>query len=200
MPLFTVVSPYTVKIDAGNLHDAMKSFAKQYYHHKINEFIVKDYTRHYKANLKYSSMGGRRRIGININPWMGPVVPGPIISQNVLHYTPPIVTRVVKESDDDKVELKPKTTETKDKEDKEDKEEVTRRFYAVSPVASPMLPSVPIAGPLGAFNQRLVARPIAGMAMPLAGSMTGMPMAGMPMSPTYSMGSITPPMLFGGSI
>lgn len=177
MPLFTVVSPYTVKIDAGNLHDAMKSFAKQYYHLKINDFIIKDYMNHYKANLKYFKNDGRTRIGINVNPWTGPIVPGPLISQNVLHYTPPIVTRVVREKEDDKKELEPKGKE----------EEVTRKFYAISPIASPVLPSVPVAGPLSPFNQRLVARPMS----------PSIPMAH---SPTFSMGAISPPMLFGNRI
>jgi len=178
MPLFTVVSPYTVKIDAGNLHDAMKSFVKQYYHLKINDFIVKDYMNHYKANLKYFNRDGRRRVGISINPWTGPIVPGPLISQNVLHYTPPMIARVVREKDedDDKKEAKPKDSSSK----KDDDEEVVRRFYAVSPVASPVLPALPVAGPLSPFNTKMVARPVTPV-----------------LSPTFSLGPITPPTLFG---
>jgi hypothetical protein len=176
--LFTIVHPYTVKIDAGNLHDAMRAFVKTYYHLKINDLIVKDYARHYQANLKYfNTPAGKRQVGINFAPYGGLVNPGPLLTGNVLNYNPypvvpamavrtPIVAQVVYGDDDGKtqptapVKATSGTTTTSGTT-------VKRNFYMVSPVASPVLPTVPTAGPLSPFATRLVGTPVSPVMAPM---------------------------------
>lgn len=191
--LYTIVSPYTVKINAGNLHDAMKSFVKNYYDLKVNELIVKDYNSHYRTNLKYFLDNGHRRVGLSFSPFHGPVVQGPLLTGNVLNYYPAIstliITQVVDDDKEGKVELKEKPIGTDTNKDEKDST-VTRRLMAVSPVASPSLPSVPTAGPLFPFRQSLVASPV-GIAAPVV------PVV----SPTFSMGAVSPTItLFGHQI
>ena len=74
MPVFNVVSPYLVSLNANDLTSAVKQFAKTYYHMKINEIIIKDQIRNYRANLKYFKEHGKPRVGIRMFPHMYPVV------------------------------------------------------------------------------------------------------------------------------
>lgn len=75
MPVYTVVSPYLVNLNANDLTSAVKQFAKTYYHMKINEIIIKDRIKNYRANLKYYKEHGRPRVGIRMFPYMYPIVP-----------------------------------------------------------------------------------------------------------------------------
>lgn len=74
MPVYNIVSPYTVSLNSTDLTSAVKQFAKTYYHMKINEIIIKDQIRNYRANLKYFKDNGRPRVGIRMFPHMYPVV------------------------------------------------------------------------------------------------------------------------------
>lgn len=74
MPVYSVVSPYLVNINANDLTSAVKQFAKTYYHMKINEIIIKDQIRHHRATLKYLKDNGRPHVGIKVFPHMYPVV------------------------------------------------------------------------------------------------------------------------------
>lgn len=85
MPVFTVVSPYLVSLNASDLTSAVKQFAKTYYHMKINEIIIKDHIRHHRATLNYLKENGHNRVGIRVFPHMYPVVASTIpISQAVI--------------------------------------------------------------------------------------------------------------------
>lgn len=74
MPIYTVVSPYLVSLNASDLTSAVKQFAKTYYHMKINEIIIKDQIKNYRANLKYFKEHGHPRVGIRMFPYSYPVV------------------------------------------------------------------------------------------------------------------------------
>ena len=74
MPVYTVVSPYLVNLDASDLTTAVKQFAKTYYHMKINEIIIKDQIKNYRATLKYFKDNGAPRVGIRMFPHLYPVV------------------------------------------------------------------------------------------------------------------------------
>ena len=74
MPVYTVVSPYLVNLNANDLTSAVKQFAKTYYHMKINEIIVKDQIKNYRATLKYFKDNGTPRVGIRMFPHLYPVV------------------------------------------------------------------------------------------------------------------------------
>lgn len=74
MPIFNVVSPYLVSLNANDLTSAVKQFAKTYYHMKINEIIIKDQMKNYRANLQYFKNQGKPRVGIRMFPHMYPVV------------------------------------------------------------------------------------------------------------------------------
>lgn len=73
MPLYTVISPYLVNLNANDLTSAVKQFAKTYYHMKINEIIIKDQIKNYRATLKYFN-NGSPRVGIRMFPHMYPVI------------------------------------------------------------------------------------------------------------------------------
>ena len=74
MPLFSVVQPYFASINASDLTSAVKQFAKTYYHMKINEIIIKDHIKNYRATLKYFKDHGHPRVGIRMFPHLYPVV------------------------------------------------------------------------------------------------------------------------------
>jgi hypothetical protein len=87
MPVYSVVSPYLVDLNASDLTSAVKQFAKLYYQMKINEIIIKDHVRHYRANLKYFNNNGKGRVAINMFPYMLPMAFTPAtqhISQVIL--------------------------------------------------------------------------------------------------------------------
>lgn len=74
MPVFSVVSPYLVNLEATDLTSAVRKFAKTYYHMKINEIIIKDHMKNYRATLKYIERNGRPAVGLRMFPYMYPVV------------------------------------------------------------------------------------------------------------------------------
>ena len=76
MPVFNVVAPYLVDIDATDLTSAVKKFAKTYYHMKVDELIIKDQIRNHRARIKYLNQNNRNRMGISIAPFAGGFVPG----------------------------------------------------------------------------------------------------------------------------
>ena len=78
MPAYSIVSPYLVNINAGDLTSAVRQFTKLYYRMKINEIIIKDQMKHYRATLKYFKENNKNRVGIRMFPHMYPVAPSTI--------------------------------------------------------------------------------------------------------------------------
>jgi len=66
--IYTVVRPYYLELDSTDLTSAVRKFTKIYYNMKINELIIKDQYKHYKATMKYFNKNGRKRVGINFFP------------------------------------------------------------------------------------------------------------------------------------
>ena len=78
MPAYSIVSPYLVNINAGDLTSAVRQFTKLYYRMKINEIIIKDQMKHYRATLKYFKENNKNRVGIRMFPHMYPIAPSTI--------------------------------------------------------------------------------------------------------------------------
>lgn len=212
MNTIELVSPFTVKINADNLHDAMKAFVKNYYNLKLNEMIVKDHMRHYKATAQYFKQNGHRRVGMNFVPYTGvvnygPPLTGPLIQNGILHVRKQPVFRITR--DDDKKDFKPLTPkpvpDAKDGEktdDTKDGETVERKLVVVTPTYAPKLPPVPVAGPLYPFATENVVREVGAVASPVLG--VASPGVGV-VSPTLGFGSkvlspVSPVLLFGQRI
>jgi hypothetical protein len=74
--LFNVVSPIAVQIDADSFKEAIKQFAKLHYHMNLSSIIIRDQmNRNYRADLRYYSDLGRRKVGIDMYPTSFPFLP-----------------------------------------------------------------------------------------------------------------------------
>ncbi len=67
-------------VQSENIGDAIKFFLKMHHYNQINELIMKDQFRHYKANIKYSkNLFGRRKAQISYSPFEYNAYPKSII-------------------------------------------------------------------------------------------------------------------------
>lgn len=78
MPVYSVVSPYLVQLNANDLTSAVRQFTKLYYRMKIEEIIVKDQMKHYRATLNYFNKNGKTNVGVKLFPHTLPVVPSTV--------------------------------------------------------------------------------------------------------------------------
>ena len=80
MILYQVVQPFFYELSANTVNEAIKNFVK--IHHDINlaNIIITDQKNHYQANMNYFLQDGRNKVGINVNPFSGPIVIGPTYS------------------------------------------------------------------------------------------------------------------------
>tara|TARA_A100001015_G_C14784116_1_gene630360 strand:- start:420 stop:827 length:408 start_codon:yes stop_codon:yes gene_type:complete len=77
MITYQVVQPFYYSISADTVNSAIKNFVKLHHDLNISSIIIKDQSKHYKANLRYFMEDGRNRVGINTFPYDGSVVIGP---------------------------------------------------------------------------------------------------------------------------
>ena len=157
MPIFQVVSPYLVSLNANDLNSAVKQFAKTYYHMKINNIIIKDQIRNYRANLKYFKAHGRPRVGIRMHPYFYPVVNSTIpISQAFITPHPGNVVRsdgTIQEwnySPTPSVVIKHTLTHKDDDKDDnkdDDKDDDKKKIVLVQSPVAPIMPR-PILSPM----------------------------------------------------
>jgi hypothetical protein len=77
--LFQVLSPIQSTIYGDSFKDAVKNFIKMNHTLSISEMIIKDQSKHWKANIDYYKQDGRNKVGINmfpISPFGLPIIDG----------------------------------------------------------------------------------------------------------------------------
>ena len=77
MILYQVVQPFFYEVSANTVNEAIKNFVKIHHNLNLANIIITDQKNHYEANMKYFIEDGRNRVGINVNPFSGPVIMGP---------------------------------------------------------------------------------------------------------------------------
>jgi hypothetical protein len=74
---------YTPTVEATSVGDAIKLFLKLHHNNEINQLIMADQARHYKANIKYNkNFFGKKRANISYSPFDYNVFPNGIIPIN----------------------------------------------------------------------------------------------------------------------
>jgi len=66
--LYTFMQPVPYVLNADTVNEAIKNYVKFHRFHNINQIMLKDQTKHYKASLKYFKYDGRNKVGINVYP------------------------------------------------------------------------------------------------------------------------------------
>lgn len=77
MILYQVVQPFFYEVSANTVNEAIKNFVKIHHNLSLSNIIISDQQAHYQANMKYFMEDGRNRVGINVNPYSGPIIMGP---------------------------------------------------------------------------------------------------------------------------
>jgi hypothetical protein len=87
-----IVYPFQSVIYGDSFKEAIKNFVKLNHNFQINNLILQDQNRRYKAQINYYKQDGRNKIGINMFPvgWNYPI---PIVTNDT--YIPPRVTDTV---------------------------------------------------------------------------------------------------------
>ena len=66
--LYTFLQPVHYVLNADTVNEAIKNYVKFHRFHKINQIMLTDQIKHYKASLKYFKHDGRNKVGINVYP------------------------------------------------------------------------------------------------------------------------------------
>lgn len=77
---YQVVQPFFYPISADTVNEAIKNFVKIHNDINVANLIITDQKNHYQAKFKYFLEDGRNKVGINVNPFHGPIVMGPTYS------------------------------------------------------------------------------------------------------------------------
>ena len=64
---------------SNNINDALKQFIKGHHNYNINEMIMKDQYRHYKANIKYLKKKNKKKAVISYKPFEYNAYPSSVI-------------------------------------------------------------------------------------------------------------------------
>ncbi len=63
---FTFINPYPINMYANSMHDAIKNYVKMYQSHRINQLILQDREKYYKAKMKYFKNEHHDNVGIKV--------------------------------------------------------------------------------------------------------------------------------------
>jgi hypothetical protein len=80
--LYQVISPFIYDIYGDSFKDAVKKIVKFKHDYDITEMIIKDQTKHFKAQIKYYQKNGINKVGINMYPHI------PMINNSYNPYIP----------------------------------------------------------------------------------------------------------------
>ena len=69
MITYQVVQPFFYTLSANTVNEAIKNFVKIHHDLNLNNIIITDQTKNYKANFKYFHQDGRNKVGINLCRW-----------------------------------------------------------------------------------------------------------------------------------
>ena len=86
--IFNIVHPFMLPIHAVSLNEGIKDFVKIHRFLEINDMIVQDRDKMFKANMKYLKNDTRNKVGIDIVPYSGPVIQSPTYQTFVQTYFP----------------------------------------------------------------------------------------------------------------
>ena len=89
--IFNIVHPFMLPIHAVSLNEGIKDFVKIHRFLEINDMIVQDRDKMFKANMKYLKNDTRNKVGIDIVPYSGPIIQAPTY-QNFVHTYFPMYT------------------------------------------------------------------------------------------------------------
>jgi hypothetical protein len=89
--IFNIVHPFMLPIHAVSLNEGIKDFVKIHRFLEINDMIVQDRDKIFKANMKYLKNDTRNKVGIDIVPYSGPIIQAPTY-QNFVHTYFPMYT------------------------------------------------------------------------------------------------------------
>ena len=89
--IFNIVHPFMLPIHAVSLNEGIKDFVKIHRFLEINDMIIQDRDKMFKANMKYLKNDTRNRVGIDIVPYSGPIIQAPTY-QNFVHTYFPMYT------------------------------------------------------------------------------------------------------------
>lgn len=89
--IFNIVHPFMLPIHAVSLNEGIKDFIKIHRFLEINDMIVQDRDKIFKANMKYLKNDTRNKVGIDIVPYSGPIIQAPTY-QNFVHTYFPMYT------------------------------------------------------------------------------------------------------------
>ena len=56
-------------INSPNINSALRNFVKFYHYRDINEMIMRDQYRHYKASIKYLKKNGKKKAYVSYHPF-----------------------------------------------------------------------------------------------------------------------------------
>jgi hypothetical protein len=95
--MFTVLHPFRTTIDGDTYLEAIKNFVKVNHNLNLNDLIITDQKRYWKANINYKRHDSRNRIGINVTPLSDLMVPSylrtGIVAPNIVTSPNTIVSR-----------------------------------------------------------------------------------------------------------
>lgn len=91
--IFNIVHPFMLPIHAVSLNEGIKDFVKIHRFLEINDMIVQDRDKIFKANMKYLKNDTRNKVGIDIVPYSGPIIQAPTY-QNFVHTYFPMYTYI----------------------------------------------------------------------------------------------------------
>lgn len=77
MFVYQVVQPFQYAITADSFKDAIKNFVKVHRDLNLTNIIIKDQSKYYQANFNYWFEGGKNKVQISTNPYLGAVSLGP---------------------------------------------------------------------------------------------------------------------------
>ena len=86
--IFNIVHPFMLPIHAVSLNEGIKDFVKIHRFLEINDLIIQDRDKMFKANMKYLKNDGRNKVGLDIVPYSGPLIQVPTYQQFVQTYFP----------------------------------------------------------------------------------------------------------------
>ena len=66
--LYTFLQPVQYVMNADSVNEAIKNYVKFHRFHNINQIMLKDHEKMYRASLKYFKHDGRNKVGINVYP------------------------------------------------------------------------------------------------------------------------------------
>ena len=85
--LFQIIQPFVADIYGDSFKEAIKQYIKFNYNSDITNMIIKDQQNHYQTRLKYYKENNKKKVSIDISPYVNipysPIIAGgPIIKSN----------------------------------------------------------------------------------------------------------------------